>query len=94
MLDGVINRFDLLKVYRVKTYDKAREKLSDRTVMGDDKKSGILTVTVTDRDPVARQRSPTPTPRNSTGHSRASTLPRLTANGNSSRSGLKSFVKT
>lgn len=50
VLDGVINRFDLLKVYRVKNYDEARKVLSDRTVVVDDKKSGILTVTVTDKD--------------------------------------------
>ena len=51
VLDGVINRLDLRKVYYVKTYDKAREKLAERTVISDDKKSGIVTLTVTDRDP-------------------------------------------
>lgn len=50
VLDGVINRFDLLKVYRVKNYDEARRVLSDRTIIVDDKKSGILTLTVTDKD--------------------------------------------
>ena len=51
VLDGVINRFDLLKVYRVKDHDEARKVLSDRTIVVDDKKSGILTLTVTDKDP-------------------------------------------
>jgi uncharacterized protein involved in exopolysaccharide biosynthesis len=51
VLDAVINRLDLRKVYYVKTYDKAREKLSDRTVISDDKKSGIVTLTVTDHHP-------------------------------------------
>ena len=51
VLDGVINRIDLRKVYYVKSYDKAREKLAERTVISDDKKSGIVTLTVTDRDP-------------------------------------------
>lgn len=50
VLDGVINRLDLRKVYYVKDYDKARSKLADRTVINDDKKSGIVTLTVTDHD--------------------------------------------
>jgi uncharacterized protein involved in exopolysaccharide biosynthesis len=51
VLDGVINRLDLRKVYRVKDLDSARRTLSDLTVVVDDKKSGILTLTVTDKDP-------------------------------------------
>ena len=51
VLDGVINRLDLRKVYYVKDYDKARKKLAERTVISDDKKSGIIAVTVTDGDP-------------------------------------------
>ena len=51
VLDGVINRIDLRKVYYIKTYDKTREKLAGRTVISDDKKSGIVTLTVTDGDP-------------------------------------------
>ena len=51
VLDGVINRFDLRQGYRVRDYDKARRILSDRTVINDDKKSGILTLTVVDNDP-------------------------------------------
>lgn len=51
VLDGVINRLDLRKVYSVKDYDKARRKLAERTIISDDKKSGIVTLTVTDHDP-------------------------------------------
>ena len=51
VLDGVINRFDLLKVYGVKDLDAGRSVLGDRTVVVDDKKSGILAVTVVDKDP-------------------------------------------
>lgn len=51
VLDGVINRFDLRAVYHVRDYEKARRKLSDRTVVDDDKKSGIVTWTVVDNDP-------------------------------------------
>jgi len=50
VLDAVINRFDLRAVYRVRDYDKARSELSDRTVVNDDRKSGIVTWTVIDRD--------------------------------------------
>jgi uncharacterized protein involved in exopolysaccharide biosynthesis len=49
--DAIINRFDLRAVYRVRDYEKARTELSDRTVVNDDKKSGVLTWTVVDRDP-------------------------------------------
>ncbi len=51
VLDGIINRFDLRKVYRVRDYDNARRGLSALTVINDDKKSGILTLTVVDKDP-------------------------------------------
>ena len=50
VLDAIINRFDLRAVYRVRNYDKARAELSDRTVVNDDRKSGIVTWTVVDRD--------------------------------------------
>jgi len=49
--DAIINRFDLRAVYRVRDYDKARRELSDRTVANEDRKSGIVTWTVVDRDP-------------------------------------------
>jgi uncharacterized protein involved in exopolysaccharide biosynthesis len=50
VLDAVINRLDLRKVYGIKDYDKTRQKLADRTVVSEDKKSGIVTLTVTDYD--------------------------------------------
>jgi len=52
VMDGVINRIDLRKVYNIKDYDRTRKKLADRTVVSEDKRSGIVTVTVVDHDPV------------------------------------------
>jgi capsule polysaccharide export protein KpsE/RkpR len=49
--DALINRFDLRKAYHLRGYETAREKLSNLTVISEDKKSGMVTVTVTDRDP-------------------------------------------
>jgi uncharacterized protein involved in exopolysaccharide biosynthesis len=49
--DDLINRFDLRKVYWVKTYKSARKKLTSRTEFSEDKKSGVIAITVTDRDP-------------------------------------------
>jgi len=48
VLDGVINRLDLRKVYYIKDYDRTRQKLADRTIVSEDKKSGIVTLSVTD----------------------------------------------
>ncbi len=48
--DHLINKFDLRKVYWVSLYKKARKKLSKNTEIGEDRKSGIITITVTDRD--------------------------------------------
>jgi capsule polysaccharide export protein KpsE/RkpR len=45
--DALIDRFDLRRVYHVRGYERARAKLSDDTVISEDKKSGIVTVTVT-----------------------------------------------
>ena len=50
-LDDIINRFDLRKVYHSKLYFDARKILLKRTVIVEDKKSGIITISVTDRDP-------------------------------------------
>lgn len=47
----LIDRFDLRKVYRRKLYITARKKLASRTEVAEDKKSGIITVIVTDNDP-------------------------------------------
>ncbi len=51
LLDRVIERFDLMKVYG-KTYRQdARQKLLDAFKVQDDKKSGIISLGVEDRDP-------------------------------------------
>ena len=49
--DDLINRFDLRGVYWVKTYRRARERLAGRTYISEDKKSGVINIVVTDRDP-------------------------------------------
>ena len=49
--DDIINRFDLLRVYHCKLYIDARNKLTTQTVIDEDKKSGIINISVTDRDP-------------------------------------------
>jgi uncharacterized protein involved in exopolysaccharide biosynthesis len=51
VLDAIINRFDLREAYYLRDYDTARAKLADHTVISEDKKSGIVVVTVTDREP-------------------------------------------
>jgi uncharacterized protein involved in exopolysaccharide biosynthesis len=49
--DELVDKFNLRKVYRV-TYQKdAREVLSDNTDINEDRKSGIIAITVTDRSP-------------------------------------------
>lgn len=48
--DDLINRFDLRGVYWVKTYKQARAKLASRTTIDEDKKSGVITIEVTDRN--------------------------------------------
>jgi len=49
--DRIVDRFDLKKVYRKNLQKEAREKLADRTAITEDRKSGIITLTVTDQDP-------------------------------------------
>jgi len=49
--DDLINRFDLRRVYGIKTYQWTREKLSSRTAISEDKKSGVISISVTDHDP-------------------------------------------
>lgn len=49
--DGIINKFDLRRVYRVSTYERAQKILDERTDIVEDRRSGIITVTVMDRDP-------------------------------------------
>ena len=52
--DRIIDRFDLRKVYSRKTYLAARKKLLSRVDFQEDKKSGIISIVVTDHD---RQRA-------------------------------------
>ena len=57
MLDGttvqdqLIQKFDLRKVYWDKYWVDARKELSKRTDIKEDRKSGVITIIVTDRDP-------------------------------------------
>jgi capsule polysaccharide export protein KpsE/RkpR len=50
--DDIINQFDLRKLYWRKKYEDARRELASRTEITEDKKSGVITVAVEDRDPV------------------------------------------
>lgn len=50
--DDIINRFDLRKAYGYKRYLETRKKLAKRTDVSEDKKTGIITLTVTDNDPI------------------------------------------
>jgi uncharacterized protein involved in exopolysaccharide biosynthesis len=49
--DRLINRFDLRARYRKGTYFEARKKLARFTKIKEDKKSGVITLTVTDYEP-------------------------------------------
>lgn len=49
--DQIIDRFYLRRVYDVSTYEKARKKLSAHTSIEEDRKSGIIRITVEDKDP-------------------------------------------
>jgi uncharacterized protein involved in exopolysaccharide biosynthesis len=49
--DALINRFDLRRRYWRKTYVDARKKLESRTDILEDRKTGIITVEVSDHDP-------------------------------------------
>jgi uncharacterized protein involved in exopolysaccharide biosynthesis len=49
--DGIINALDLRKVYSVRTYERARKILTERTTLAEDRKSGIVTLQVIDRNP-------------------------------------------
>jgi uncharacterized protein involved in exopolysaccharide biosynthesis len=50
-LDRIVDRYDLKKVYGERLEQKARERLAERTDISEDRKSGIIKVTVTDHDP-------------------------------------------
>ncbi len=49
--DDLINKFDLRKVYSVRRYGDARKVLDAHTDISSDRKSGIITVVVSDRNP-------------------------------------------
>ena len=49
--DDIINRFDLRRVYHCKLYADTRKTLAKRSVIDEDKKSGIISISVQDRDP-------------------------------------------
>ncbi len=49
--DDLINRFDLRKHYSRRYWEDARLRLSSNTTISIDKKSGVITLTVRDRDP-------------------------------------------
>ena len=49
--DDIINRFDLRRVYHCKFYIDARGILSKQTMIVEDKSSGIISISVTDRNP-------------------------------------------
>jgi len=49
--DALIEQFKLREVYRVRYEKDAREILSDNTGINEDRKSGIISITVTDRSP-------------------------------------------
>jgi capsule polysaccharide export protein KpsE/RkpR len=49
--DRLINRFDLRRVYRDTYFEDARKDLAEHTRIAEDRKSGVLTITVSDRDP-------------------------------------------
>ena len=49
--DRLVQRFDLQKVYRARLEEDAREELAGNTMLSEDRKSGIVTITVSDRDP-------------------------------------------
>lgn len=48
--DGVVNRFDLRRLYGYKTYADARKKLARRTALEEEKKTGVIILTVSDHD--------------------------------------------
>ncbi|HZE24209.1 MAG TPA: hypothetical protein VE054_09460 [Blattabacteriaceae bacterium] len=48
--DHLIDRFDLRKVYGKEYWEDARQKLSKRTSIAEDKKSGVIAISVQDHD--------------------------------------------
>ncbi len=50
--DRLVERFDLKKVYRKRLDADARQKLAENTAISEDRKSGIIRISVTDGDPL------------------------------------------
>lgn len=50
--DDLIDQFDLRKVYSERRYNETRKVLEKRTNISEDKKSGIITISVEDSNPV------------------------------------------
>jgi uncharacterized protein involved in exopolysaccharide biosynthesis len=48
--DQIVQRFDLKKVYGVRLEEAARQKLAENTSMSEDRKSGIISLSVSDHD--------------------------------------------
>lgn len=51
VLDNIIKRFDLVKLYRAKTFEDARKSLMKRINVLADAKSNVVVISVDDRDP-------------------------------------------
>jgi uncharacterized protein involved in exopolysaccharide biosynthesis len=49
--DRLVEQFELKRVYRVKLTTDARTNLDENTVISEDRKSGIISISVIDRDP-------------------------------------------
>jgi uncharacterized protein involved in exopolysaccharide biosynthesis len=49
--DDVINKFDLRKLYGDRYWEDARKDLESKTEVAEDRKSGIITIRVTDKNP-------------------------------------------
>jgi len=49
--DRLVDRFDLRKVYHTRYREDARKVLDRSTFLNEDRKSGVITITVTDHDP-------------------------------------------
>jgi len=49
---NLVSRFDLMRVYHKRYSSDAEKRLTSATAITDDKKSGVITIKVQDRDPV------------------------------------------
>jgi len=51
ILDSIIDKFDLMKLYEEEYRQDARKELLDNLIPNEDKKSGVISVAVEDKDP-------------------------------------------